>query len=139
MCPGWASATWLGARGQLTAVGPPGCCFLLHRVLQTLFSSGSGLGGKSPASNLPGGKEAWSRLPASMGTGRMSVGRKWEVICRHVFPASCPYGGSAESNQGPGGRSEGSRFVELKFGEGKRVVQGHTASKEYTWTPKIVI
>ena len=44
-------------------------------------------GRESPASNLPGGEETWSLLPAWV-RGGLSIVRKQDFICGHVFPAS---------------------------------------------------
>ena len=122
VCSGRTGTAWPGARGQLLAVVQQACFFLSHPLLQTLFSSGgSGLEGKSPALNLPGGKEARSLLPAYVREEGMSTGRKQEFICRHVFLASWAWGGgvSAESNQGPHGRYGAPHFIEPKLREGK--------------------
>ena len=88
VCLGCSGTAWPEARGQLPAVVQQECFFLFPSLLQILFSSaGSSLRGKSPASNLPGGKEAWSLLPAWV-RGGMSIVRKQDFICGHVFPAS---------------------------------------------------
>lgn len=88
VCLGCSGTAWPGARGQLSAVVQQECFFLFPSLLQILFSSaGLSLGGKSPASNLPGGKEAWSLLPAWV-RGGMSIVRKQDFICGQVFPAS---------------------------------------------------